>query len=506
MKPQIVFRTVRPKPASARIRSLYKGLAAILTLGLGIPALSSIGEAQGRPEPPGVVTTSNSHSISMGVGKSVVVELPRDATEVVVGNPGVVNAVVRTPRKIYLMGAGQGQTTIFAVDSQGRQFANYEISVGRDVGELGPLLKAALPRSEIVPRTVNETIILTGTVASPGEAQKAVDIAKGFAARVGQAAGGGGGAGEGNVVNALVIRGEDQVMLKVTVAEVDRQVLKQLGVSTDTGGQNLLSGAWGVLHNENPFAINATLSSSNLTINGPTGSNTAATLKAFERYSVARILAEPSVTAVSGESAKVVVGGEIAVPGGGSQCLVMTNGTSLPLCTPSIMFKPYGVTLSFTPVVQAEGRITVHLSTEVTEVDLTTTQSYVNVSVPGFKTRKNESTIELPSGASMATAGLLESKSAAAINGIPGLLNLPVLGALFRSRDYQRQETELLIIVTPYIVKPLSPHDVVRPDDNFNDASDPQAWLLGRVNRIYSTRNNPALNDNFRGRIGFIHD
>ena len=501
MKPQIAFLAVRPKPESTQVRLLYKGLAVALALALAVPTLPSSSSAQGRADLSGVEATNNSHSISMGVGKSVVVELPRDATEVVVGNPGVVNAVVRTPRKIYIMGAGQGQTTIFAVDSQGRQFANYEVSVGRDVGELAPLLKAALPRSEIVPRTVNEIIILTGSVSSPGEAQKAVDIAKGFAARAGQAAGGVGAGGEANVINALVIRGEDQVMLKVTIAEVSRQVLKQLGFSAQAGGENLLSGAWGALHSENPFAINANLSSTALTINGP-NSNTSATLKAMERYSVARILAEPSVTAVSGEHAKVVVGGEIAVPST-SSCTIIGTAQS---CVPGIDFKPYGITLSFTPVVQAEGRILIHLSTEVTEIDLTNTMSYQGTSIPGFKTRKNDATVELPSGASMATAGLLENRSAAAVNGLPGLLNLPVLGALFRSRDYQREETELLVIVTPYVVKPISPRDVVRPDDNFNDASDPQAWLLGRVNRIYATRNNPALNKSFRGRIGFIHD
>ncbi|HMK88187.1 MAG TPA: type II and III secretion system protein family protein [Methylocystis sp.] len=480
---------------------------AVLALAICSAPLGPATFAQDRPAPQGVEPPKNSRSISMGVGKSVIVELPRDAAEVVVGNPAVVNAVVRTPRKIYIMGAGQGQTTVFAVDSEGRQFANYEISVGRDVGELGPLLKAALPRSEIVPRTVNEVIILTGYVTSPGEAQKAVDIAKGFAAKVGQAMGNDASSGS-SVINAMTIRGEDQVMLRVTVAEVSRQVLKQLGVSTNSGGETLLNGTWGSLTNENPFAINPTLSSSSLSIQGPTGSGISATLKAFERYSVARILAEPSVTAVSGENAKVLVGGEIAVPSAGG-CTFYTSGSSgaqAPVCTPGIAFKPYGISLSFTPVVQAEGRILIHLITEITEVDLTTTYSYLNVSVPGFKTRKNESTVELPSGGSMATAGLLENRSGSAINGIPGLINLPILGALFRSRDYQREETELLIVVTPFIVKPISSHEVTRPDDNLNDASDPQAWLLGRVNRIYATRNNPDLSKNFRGRIGFIHD
>jgi pilus assembly protein CpaC len=446
-------------------------------------------------------------SISMGVGKSLVVDLPRNATEIVVANPSVANAVVRSARKLYIMGVEAGQTTIFAVDQDGRQIANLEISIGRDVGELGPLLKAALPRSNIIPRTVNDSIILTGNVTSAGEAQRAVDIAKGFAAtkfakRGGAGAGAGAGSADGMVVNALVIKGEDQVMLKVTIAEVERKIIKQLGFSAQQGGETILRGGWGTLVQENPFAINSTFSNSALQINGP--NNTTATLKAFERYGVSRILAEPTLTAISGELAKLTVGGEIAVPGS-SSCAVVSGGIQT-YCTPSIVFKPYGVNLTFTPVVLSEGRIQLHLSTEVTEVDLQNTFTYAQIAVPGFKTRKNETTIELPSGGSIATAGLLTQKSSQAINGLPGLLNLPILGALFRSRDFLREETELLVVVTPYTTRTLSSQEVSRPDDGFADASDPQTWLLGRVNRLYSSRNNPQMIKNFKGRIGFIQD
>jgi pilus assembly protein CpaC len=458
----------------------------------------------------GVETSTSamlSRRLQMGMGKTVIIDLPRDASEIVVGNPKVANAVVRSARKLYVMGAEAGQTTIIALDREGRQIANLEISIGRDVGELGPLLKAALPRSEIVARTVNDTIILTGSVSSPGEAQRAIDIAKGFATRfqsnqLSAAAGGVGGSADGSVINALTIRGEDQVMLKVTVAEVERKVTKQLGLSAQAGGETLLRGGWGRLIQENPFAINPTLTNSALQFYGQ--NTTQATLKAFERYGVSRTLAEPTLTAVSGEQAKLLVGGEIAVPGN-SSCQIFTGG-SVPVCSPSIAFKPYGVSLNFTPVVMSEGRILLRLATEVTEVDLQNTFAYNNVAVPGFKTRKNETTIELPSGGSIATAGLLTQKSAQAFTGLPGLSSLPILGALFRSRDYLRNETELLIVVTPYIAKPISPQDITRPDDGFVDSTDPQAWLLGRVNRIYSSRNNPQIMKNFKGRIGFIHD
>lgn len=438
-----------------------------------------------------------SRRIAMGVGKSIIVDLPGEAAEIVVGNPKVANAVVRSTRKLYVMGLDVGQTTIIAVDRAGQQIANLEISIGRDVGELGPLLKAALPKSNIVARIVNDSIILTGTVGSAAEAQRAVDIAKGFAARSASAQGGVLGPVDGLVVNALTVQAQDQVMLKVTVAEVQRRVIKQLGVSAQNGGETILKGGWGSLVQENPFAINSALTASALKINGP--NSTTATLKAFERYGVSRVLAEPTVTAVSGETAKFTVGGEIGVPGNTS-CI---NGVSL--CSPSIVFKPYGVSLNFTPVVLAEGRILLHLATEVTEIDYQAAQTYNSITVPGFKTRKNETSVELPSGGSIATAGLLTQKSDQAINGLPGLLNLPILGALFRSRDYLRDETELLIVVTPYIAKSVSSRDIARPDDGFVDASDPQAWLLGRVNRLYASPQNPQA-PRFKGRIGFIQD
>jgi pilus assembly protein CpaC len=485
----------RPETRPRR-RAMAKAIASLLALTLTLaPALRPIA-AEPLPGNRFATDSGKTTRIQMGAGKTVMVDLPHDAAEIVVGNPAVVNAVVRTPRKLYLMGAGLGQTTVFALDAQGQRFADFEISVGRDVGELTPLLRAAIPNSEIVVRTVSDTIILTGSVASPRDAQRAMDIAKGFAAKKNED-------GSGGVINGMQIRGEDQVMLKVTVAEVSRNVLKQLGVSTGANPDVLLSGSWGVLSNGNPFAVNGSLTNGALTLKNLTGGGTTLTVQAFERYSVARVLAEPTVTAVSGESAKVVVGGEIAIPGPGG-CAVGAGGAYG--CAPAVVFKPYGVTLGFTPVVQAEGRIQLHLITEVTEIDLTTQVTIQGVSVPGFRTRKNETTIELPSGGAMATAGLLTQMSGQAVNGLPGLLDVPVLGALFRSRDYQRQETELLVIVSPYIVKPISQQQVMRPDDNFQDASDPQAWLLGRVNRIYATRNNPELTRNYKGRIGFIHD
>ncbi len=463
--------------------------------GISFPCISSAQDSV----PKSGFSTSNSDEgavrrINIGVGKSVIVNLPADAAEIFVGNPRIANAIVRSPRNLYVIAMAGGQTTIFAMDKSGAQIARVEILVGRDIGELDRILKTALPKSEVNLRTVNDTIILTGVVENAGDAQKAMDIASGF---VGGA--GANGADNNKIVNSLSIRGRDQVMLKVSIIEVQRQVIKQLGFTLHD-----ITGNWGSMQLDNPLSINPVPpSTTNAILRGAFGPNRlATTIRAFERNGVAKILAEPTVTAISGETAKFVAGGELPVPGG-STCTAVGTGQS---CSPSVTFKPYGVTLNFTPVVVSEGRILLRVATEVTEIDPTTVVAQAFGNIPAMRTRKNETSVELPSGASIATAGLIQTKSRQVINGLPGIMNLPILGTLFRSRDYQREETELMIIVTPYISKPVAPSELAKPTDGLQDATDPQAWLLGRVNKIYSTTANPHLVRTFRGQVGFIND
>ena len=462
--------------------------------------------AGGRIGVEGASNAAYAQRITLGVGRAIVVDLPADASEVIVGDPKVANAVVRSTRKIYLMGVSTGQTTIIALDKAGAQIANIEMSVGRDLGELSKLLAAALPKANVQVRQINYTLILSGEVDSAGDAALALDMANAFA---GSSDNKNGAVGSGNlgasatttpgsVVSTITIRAREQVMVKVTIAEVQRNILKQLGVSTNTSGSDtLLKTSWAVLTQQNPFTLNGSLTNGGLTV--PLAGGNALNLQAFERYGVSRILAEPTVTAVSGENAKFTAGGEIPVPQ--SSTCAPTLG-----CTTNIVFKSYGVTLNMTPVVVSAGRILLRLATEVTEIDPTQTYTINNIAVPAFRTRKNETSVELPSGGSLATAGLITNNSRQAVNGLPGLINLPILGALFRSRDFQRQETELLIMVTPYLARSTSPGEITRPDDGFSEASDPQAWLLGRVNRLYSTRSNPEAVKNLKGRFGFIQD
>jgi len=454
-------------------------------------------------------------TLQLGVGRSVIVDLPEDAAEIFVGDPKVANAVVRSSRRLYIAATANGQTTIFALAADGRKIAALEVTVGRDIGELQELLNAALPGNDITVKTVADSVILMGSVASAGEAQKALDIASGFvgtsvlggSSSSSQSAPSAGGAGTstslnitsggqpvtGKVINSLTIRGLDQVSLKVTISEIRRDIIKQLGV--DMAG----AGGGNSFETKNLFSVNATSPSSFGTIGWIMGGmNMSATLQAFEREGVARTIAEPTVTAISGESAKFLAGGTVPISNG-ETC---GNGS----CTLSFIQQPYGVTLNFTPVVLSQNRIQLHIGTEVTDIDSSHTILVANTSIPGFRTRKNETTVELPSGGSIASAGLISDQSQQAIDGVPGLMNVPILGTLFRSRDYLRQETELVIIVTPYIVHAIDPNQAVRPDANFNEASDPQTWLLGRVNRIYSSSRNLQPMPGYSGRVGFITD
>jgi pilus assembly protein CpaC len=358
-------------------------------------------------------------------------------------------------------------------------------------------LNTAIPGNEIHVRTVADTIILTGSVGSAEEAQKAIDIASGFlndtasSFSFGSAGISASGGSSGKVVNSLTIRGLDQVSLRVTITEIRREIVKQLGVNMSGSGPN------GNFTVNNPFTINGALSSTAGTLDWTKASqNFSATLQAFEREGVAHTLAEPTVTAVSGESAKFLAGGTIPI--------ATSQTCSGGICQLGFVQQPYGVTLNFTPVVLSQGRIQLRIATEVTDIDYSTQITFSGLSIPGFRTRNNTTTVELPSGGSVASAGLIATQAQQAVNGLPALMNLPVLGALFRSHDYLRNETELLIIVTPYIVHAVDTNQIVRPDQNFQEASDPQAWFLGRVNRIYSTSESLQPMPGYSGKIGFI--
>ncbi len=435
----------------------------------------------------------NARFLSLGIGKSIVIDLPRDIKDVLVADPKIANAVVRSAQRAYIIGAAIGQTNIVFFDAAGQQIAAYDIAVKRDLNGARAALKQLLPNSDIQMDGLGDSIILTGTAANPIEAQQAGDLAARLAG------------GVDKVVNSIAVRGRDQVMLKVTVAEVQRSIIKQLGI--DLSGQFNYGTAVVKFNNANPFTATGQPLVSGNAISTSFGATPSinATLRAMESAGVTRTLAEPNLTAISGESATFISGGEFPISTGVT-CQTTAAG-SVGQCAPSIAFKKFGISLNFTPVVLTEGRISLRVMTEVSEVSNDNSINVTGVQVPSIKTRRAETTLEIPSGGSMAMAGLIQDQTKQAINGLPGLSQLPVLGSLFRSRDFQDNKTELMVIVTPYVVRAVAQKDLSRPDDGFASASDPQSDLLGSINRIYGVpgRTDPAARS-YRGTYGFITD
>lgn len=477
------------------VRALSFSAVAALTLN---PALTPVVAADYRPVAPVAVDGQmNARPLSLGIGKSIVIDLPRDIKDVLVADPKIANAVVRSTQRAYIIGAAVGQTNIVFFDSAGQQIAAYDIAVTRDLNGLRAALKQALPNSDIRIEGLGDGVVLSGTAANPIEAQQANDLAARLVGSVDR------------VTNSIAVRGKDQVMLKVTVAEVARNIVKQMGIDLTA---NMTYGTAVVnFSNANPFnAYGRPLVSTN-SISGSFGAtpSVTATLRAMETAGVVRTLAEPNLTAISGESATFIAGGEFPIPAGYA-CDPTTH-----VCTTQIQFKKFGISLNFTPVVLTEGRISLRVMTEVSEISndnsITLSQSVTattvnSLTIPSIKTRRAETTLEIPSGGSMAMAGLIQEQTKQAISGFPGLAQLPVLGSLFRSRDYVNSQTELMVLVTPYVVRAVAQKDLSRPDDGFASASDPQADLLGSINRIYGVPGRVEPARNYRGSYGFITD
>ncbi|WFU72668.1 type II and III secretion system protein family protein [Bradyrhizobium sp. CB2312] len=448
--------------------------------------------------PVATIAPARTRFLSLGVGKSVVIDLPREVKDVLVADPKIANAVIRSAQRAYIIGGQVGQTNVVFFTADGQQVAAYDIAVKRDLNGMRSALRQSLPGVQI--EGVGDSVMLTGSVSSPVEAQQAGDVA---AKLVG---------GADKVVNNIVVRGRDQVMLKVVVGEVRRDIVKQLGVDLSA---SLNAGTAVVnFNNSNPFSVSGgpLVSSNGLGVTGlAKGVATVnATMRAMESAGVMRTLAEPSLTAISGESATFIAGGEFPIPAGYS-CDPVTH-----VCTTQITYKKFGISLNFTPVVLSEGRISLRVMTEVSELSnqnaISVTQAVSagqtsSITIPSIQTRRAETTLEIPSGGSMAMAGLIQQQTKQAINGLPGVDQVPIIGALFRSQDFVNNETELMVIVTPYVVRAVAQKELSRPDDGFAPASDAQTALLGRVNRLYgitARRVDPI--DGVHGDFGFIID
>lgn len=464
--------------------------------------------------------------LPLGLNKAVVVDIPTDAHDILVADPSIADAITRTSRRIYLFGKSVGQTNIFIFGPGGEEIVSLDLEVERDIAGLQQNLRRFLPESDIKVEIISDNIVLTGSVRTPQDAAQAERLARAFlkggeaTTRNTTATSNSSGDGavaiyaedrqESQIVNLLTIEGEDQVTLKVTVAEVSRQVLKQLGFngSVSTTG----SDASGGISFANPTNLGNAISAGGLGgVVGTIGATSIASyVNAMEQAGVMRTLAEPSLTAISGEQAKFYVGGEYRLAG--EQEVSKDSETGETTVSRTINTVNYGVELNFRPVVLSAGRISLKIETNVSEPTYegsAVTGNGSSNAIPGstylsLRKREASTTVELPSGGSIVIAGLVQDNVRQAMSGLPGISKVPVFGTLFRSKDFIRNETEMVIIATPYLVRPVARNQIARPDDNFNPENDGAMYFLNRVNKLYG-RPEQSNNGRYHGAVGFIY-
>ena len=424
-------------------------------------------------------TANTPQHLSLALNKAAVIELDRDARDVFIANPLIADAVVRTPRRIFIMSLKIGQTNAIFLDAQGRQIATVEIVVGSDVSDLNDQITRQLPEAKVRAQALNDNVVLSGSVNNVQEASRAQDLAERFTGS------------KDKVINNLSIDQRQQVLIQVRVSEMSRTISKQLGLNTNfsqvVGGVPIMAAT------DNQFSLLgralADLSGAQIGAT-PKPNNLSVQLKALERIGLVHTLAEPNLTAISGEAAKFLAGGEFPVPVGRDRDGNIT-----------IEFKQFGVGLSFTPVVLSKGRISLQISTEVSEltntgalnlagsssVDSTTGQIITTpgLTLPALSVRRAETTVELPSGGSIAIGGLIQQQTKQNLDSLPGVKDIPVIGALFRSRDFQNNESELVVTVTAYLVNPVAPNQIARPDDGYVVPTEPETILLARLKAVY---------------------
>ncbi len=465
---------------------MHRPLAALLagfmlagTLLVATPATAGLAEAQLTITPASYGAT---RPVQIEINKSMLIDLPAGVSEVIVSQPAIAAGIMRTRTRAILQGLAEGTTNIIFLDDAGRTMAVLDVKVLQAASELGSALEATLAR--VIPgsnirvealsdRAIDGTthFVLTGTVLTAQDKAIAESLAADLS----------GGDDTGSLIQVI---GPQQVMLQVTVSEVQRSVAKQFGINLsamfNVGVSNLLSFGNMLVDPEIPHGINAAFR--------PDGNSISAVIRALEERGGLRVLAQPTLTAISGQEAKFLAGGEIPY----STYDDDGNGTLVR----SVQFKPYGVELSFTPVVKANGVVALTVQTAVSEprADLSLSR------------REASTSVELPSGTTLAIGGLLQERTSSQVNQMPGLGNIPILGALFRSRDFQTQQTELVILVTPYLVQPSPAGTIPVPTDTSVASSDAEGIFLGQIEKVYGVAGSGSMRGSFSGQIGFVLD
>ena len=465
----------------------------------------------------GVLMTADAtaKTLDVAVNHAHLLTFSTDMEEVIIANPEIADVHNHGTRKLSVIGKGKGQTSLRVFGADGKMLGQYTVAVGLDLPAIRRALKQFLPSETVGVEMVNTNVALTGQVSSADAVNKALKITREFLKTSdGPQLNVDSGSSEEadpdqGILNLLQVASGQQVMLRVRVGEVNRTALKQLGVewanfgapgnffwnvAKDTGQNAFISGATGTFVTDPTDALTAFGFGWNAGDGGING-----LLKALERDDLFKLLAEPNLVAVSGQEAEFLAGGEIPVPvpqpggtGSGSQI--------------TIEYKPFGVAVRFKPFVLSPNRLRIEVQPEVSELDNSIAVNVGGFNVPGITTRRAKTTVELAPGESFMIAGLIKDEARTTIDNLPGAKELPVLGALFRSTDFRRNETELVIAVTPYLVDPVRGSDIKMPTDGFAHASDMDMIFYGALgtlgNGALHRSNTPML----EGPVGFMVD
>ena len=447
-------------------------LGAALVAGAATPAPAQIAS----------LTASNvdhAGQLDVPLNKSQVLTVDRAFSKALVGNQEVADILPLTNRSLYVLGKKVGTTSLTLYDSRNMLIAVVDVAVGPDVVTLKRQLAELIPGEQIGARISNDAVVLTGTVSSASAVDRAVQIARTYAG------------GDEKVVNMLSVGASQQVMLEVRFSEVNRQAAKQIGLNHSFTG-NRTAGSIGNLAGDSIIPTNndgvPTIKLDGLSDAFGVGTwaykigslNLFSALDALERKGLVKTLAEPTLVALSGETASFLAGGEFPIPvvqnGGGGGGGGGNNGIT-------VEFKPFGVSLGFTPTVLSDGIINLVVEPEVSSIDPSASVSINGLVVPGLLTRRAKTVVELRDGQSFAIAGLLRNDFQDTVRQLPILGSIPIIGSLFRSTGFQKQQTELVMIVTPRLVKPMRAEDVSLPTDRVGNPNELDLFLMGRTDK-----------------------
>ncbi|MEM9049997.1 MAG: type II and III secretion system protein family protein [Pseudomonadota bacterium] len=435
-----------------------------------------------------IMEGATSNSIVVALNRAVVVESTREFAEVSVANPGIADVAALSNRTIYVLGKATGRTTLTLLGPGGRLITNIDIQVAPDLAEFKERLQEILPGEKIEVRTANDGIVLSGVVSGARKVSQAIELAERYA--------------PGRVTNLMIVGGTQQVMLKVRFAEMQRSTAKNLGVSL---GINTLFGNFSLNAETNAASVNpgapATIvrpTESFSVIGGGFATNSLfidLAIDALESNGLVRTLAEPNLIALSGDEATFLAGGEVPVP------VPSDDGIA-------IEYRPFGVGLSFRPRVVDEDLINLELEAFVSQLDNANALQIVAdgavATVPAFTVRRANTTIELRDGQSFAIAGLLQENFTDNVAQVPWLGDVPVLGTLFRSADFQRSQTELVILVTPYLVVPTDEDSLALPTDRVRIPNEQELFLLGQIEGTTTVRD--VARQDFEGKYGYVSE